>query len=163
MADILEAFNQRKIALMEAGTGTGKSLAYLIPAILWSLRFQEKCVVSTNTINLQEQLLHKDIPLILQALNLELKVVLVKGMSNYVCQRKLSDAKQELLLMPPEEARELEKIEQWSATTRDGSRSSLPLVPSHATWERVGAEADTCTKKDCPYFKECFFLKPAGK
>lgn len=159
MADIVTAFNQRKIALMEAGTGTGKSLAYLIPAILWSLRFQEKCVVSTNTINLQEQLLHKDIPLILQALNLELKVVLVKGMNNYVCQRKLADAKQELLLIPLEEAKELEKIEAWSQATRDGSRSSLPIVPSHATWERVGAESDTCTKKDCPYFKECFFFK----
>lgn len=159
MTDILEAYQKRKIALMEAGTGTGKSLAYLIPAVLWALRYQEKSVISTNTINLQEQLLHKDIPLVLQALNAELKVVLVKGMNNYACLRKLSDARQDLFLMPPEEAQEFEKIEAWSQTTRDGSRSSLPIVPSHITWERVGAESDTCTKKDCPHFKECFFFK----
>lgn len=159
MAEILEAYQKRKIALVEAGTGTGKSLAYLIPAVLWAIRHQEKSVVSTNTINLQEQLLHKDIPLVLQALNAEIKAVLVKGMNNYVCLRKIADAKQDLLLMLPEEREEFDRIEAWSQATREGSRSSLPMVPSPSAWERVGAEADTCTKKDCPHFKECFFFK----
>ncbi len=158
MGDILSAYNGRKLALVEAGTGTGKSLAYLIPALLWALRFQEKSVISTNTINLQEQLLHKDIPLVLRALNAEAKVVLVKGMYNYVCLRKLADAKYETLFMTPEETQELEAIQAWSATSRDGTRSSLPIVPSHVVWEKVGAESDTCTKKECPHFKECFFF-----
>ncbi|MCE5317050.1 MAG: DEAD/DEAH box helicase [Parachlamydia sp.] len=159
MAEILEAYQKRKIALMEAGTGTGKSLAYLIPAVLWAMRHQEKSVISTNTINLQEQLLHKDIPLVLQALNADVKAVLVKGMNNYVCLRKVADTKQDLLLMLPEEREEFDRIEAWSQATRDGSRSSLPIVPSSISWEKVGAEADTCTKKDCSYFKECFFFK----
>lgn len=165
LKDILTAYNKRQIALLEAGTGTGKSMAYLIPALLWALHFQEKTVLSTNTIHLQEQLLHKDIPLVLKALNADVKVVLVKGMYNYACLRKLADAQQERLFMPPEEAQELEKIEAWSQTCRassassDGSRASLPFMPTAAVWEHVGAESDNCTKKECPYYKDCFFFK----
>lgn len=159
MCDIIEAFNHDKIGLIEAGTGTGKSLAYLIPSILWSKKYNERTVISTNTINLQEQLLHKDIPLVAKALGIEFKAVLLKGMSNFVCLRKLDELKYELPLLTPQELQEVEAIQSWRANTQDGSRSTLPIVPSSAIWEKVGAEADTCTNRDCPYFKDCFYFK----
>jgi len=159
LLDIMQAYYHNKIALIEAGTGTGKSMAYLIPAVLWALKFKERTVISTHTINLQEQLIEKDIPLLLKAMKVDLKVVLLKGMGNYVCLRKLRDVQHEFRLQPPKEAEELEKIEAWSQTTRDGSRSSLPMVPSASTWEQVGAEHDTCNRRDCEYFKDCFYFK----
>jgi ATP-dependent DNA helicase DinG len=82
MGNVIDAYNHDQIALIEAGTGTGKSLAYLIPAIIWAARRNERTVISTHTITLQEQLIRKDIPHLLEALNLQLKVVLVKGMNN---------------------------------------------------------------------------------
>ena len=119
----------------------------------------ERTVISTNTINLQEQLIQKDIPMVAKALNIEFKAVLVKGMGNYVCLRKLAEAKMELPLMTPQEAQEMEAVEAWSETTRDGSRSTLPIVPSSVTWEKVGAEHDTCNHNECPCFKDCFYFK----
>lgn len=159
MHNIIDAYNNDEIALIEAGTGTGKSMAYLIPAMMWALRNKEKTVISTNTITLQEQLIHKDIPMLTQALQLDIKAVLVKGMSNYLCLRKLEDAKHELPGLPIEEAAELEQIERWSASTKEGSRSTLPMVPSSNNWERVCAENDTCSHQQCPYFNKCFFFK----
>lgn len=158
-ADVLDAYIHNKIALIEAGTGTGKSIAYLIPALLAAANNQERTVISTNTITLQEQLVHKDIPALISALNLNLKVVLVKGMNNYVCLRKLADAEVELRLLPSEDAEELEKINAWRRITPDGSRSGLSFIPTHAAWERVGAESDNCSRNDCPYYQECFFFK----
>lgn len=159
MGNIIDAFNNRGIALIEAGTGTGKSIAYLIPAILWAAQKGEATVISTNTINLQEQLISKDIPLLLKALGIKVKAVLVKGMSNYLCIRKLHDAQDEKLLLPPDEAAELEQIEKWGQRTNDGSRSDLPFVPTPQTWERVSAESDTCNHKKCPFFEPCHFMK----
>lgn len=163
MRNIIDAYHHEAISLIEAGTGTGKSIAYLIPAMLWALETKERTLISTNTITLQEQLIHKDIPMLTKALNIELKAVLVKGMNNYACLRKLDDAKHELRLMPVEESEELEKIDAWKESTSDGSRSDLPFVPSSATWERVGAESDTCNHQDCPFFQQCFFFKARRK
>lgn len=163
MSNVIAAYNSRHVALIEAGTGTGKSMAYLIPAILWAANHQERTVISTNTIALQEQLLHKDIPLLLKALNIDVKAVLVKGMGNYLCLRKLEDSLQELRLMTAEESEELEKIEMWSHSTQDGSRSDLRFVPSFNTWEKVCAESDMCGRQDCPYFQECHFFKARRK
>jgi ATP-dependent DNA helicase DinG len=156
---ISQAYHKNEIALIEAGTGIGKSMAYLIPAVLWALKHKERTVISTHTINLQEQLIEKDIPLLLKAINADVKAVLVKGMGNYICLRKLEDIKYEFRLQAPKEVEELEKIEAWSQTTRDGSRSSLPMVPSASTWEQIRAEYDTCNHRDCKYFKECFYFK----
>jgi ATP-dependent DNA helicase DinG len=159
LLDILNAYNKNKIALIEAGTGTGKSMAYLIPAVLWALKFHERTVISTNTINLQEQLIQKDLPLLIKALGVDIKAVLVKGIGNYVCLRKLQEVKYQFNFLSPSDAAELEKIEAWSRTTRDGSRSSLPLVPSSASWELAGAEYDTCNKRQCEFFRDCFYYK----
>lgn len=159
LLDIVAAYNEEQIALIEAGTGTGKSVAYLIPALLWAIQQKERTVISTHTITLQEQLLSKDIPLVTKALGIDLKAVLVKGISNYLCLRKLEEAMSERLLLAPEEGQELDRIEEWSQSTRDGSRSSLPIVPTAATWEKVCAEGDTCTAKRCPFYQNCHYFK----
>ena len=159
MRDIIEAYNHEEIALIEAGTGTGKSLAYLIPAILWAAKTNERTLISTKTITLQEQLLKKDIPIAAKALNLDIKAVLVKGMHNYLCERKLKDALQEQLLLLPQEAEELHRLEAWSHSTTDGSRSSLPFACQSATWEKVAAESDACNRNACPYYHQCHFFK----
>lgn len=159
MRNIIEAYNNRTIALIEAGTGTGKSVAYLIPAMLWAIQHGERTVISTNTITLQEQLIQKDIPFLSKALKIDVKAVLVKGMSNYICLRKLEDARQELPLYTYDEANEIERIEAWKSNTRDGSKSDLPFVPTATTWEKVCAEHDTCNHKDCPYYDDCHYFK----
>lgn len=159
MNNIIDAYNNSKIALIEAGTGTGKSIAYLIPAMLWAIKHKERTIISTNTINLQEQLLFKEIPLLKEALGLDIKAVLVKGMGNYLCLRKLHDARQEPDLYPTEESSEMEKIEAWSQNTKEGSRSELSFVPKASTWEKVCCESDTCNRDQCPHFSKCHFFK----
>lgn len=159
MRNILDAYHRNEIALIEAGTGTGKSLAYLIPAMLWAAETKERTVISTNTIPLQEQLIKKDIPLINKALNLNLKAVLVKGMHNYLCIRKSEEIQQELLLLTAQEAEEIQKIDAWKNSTLDGSRSDLPFSVSPSTWEKVAAESDSCTRTKCPHYQACHFFK----
>lgn len=159
MTNIVEAYNKNQITLIEAGTGTGKSIAYLVPALVWAAQHKERTVISTHTINLQEQLVQKDIPALLEALNLKLKVALVKGMSNYVCLRKLEDAQSELSLFPSEDEMEIQNILKWKQVTTEGSRSELCFTPSMNVWDRVGAESDACMPNDCPHQQECFFLR----
>lgn len=159
MANIIDAYNYDRITLIEAGTGTGKSLAYLIPALIWASRFKERTLISTNTINLQEQLVQKDIPRLLQVLNLDLKAALVKGMNNYVCLRKLDDAQIEARLYPSAENEEIENIVLWSRRTVEGSRSCLTFLPSMSAWEKVSAESEACSHNQCPYYQQCFFFK----
>lgn len=159
MRNVLDAYNHNQIALIEAGTGTGKSIAYLIPALLWAVQTKERTVISTNTITLQEQLLHKDIPLLTKALHLDVQTVLVKGMQNYLCLRKFDEVQQEVLLLAPQEARELDAVEAWKENTQDGSRSDLPFTPSYTLWEKLSAENDTCGRTSCPYYQKCYFFK----
>jgi ATP-dependent DNA helicase DinG len=160
---ILEAYTKDQIALIEAGTGTGKSLAYLVPAIFWALKSKEKTVISTNTISLQEQLINKDIPFLLNALDLDLNAVLVKGMNNYLCLRKLDDLREQLNLFSDEQEREIEAVERWAQHSPGGSRSEINFPLSHSTWEKVGAEADACNHVHCPSYKKCFFFKARRK
>lgn len=159
MGNVIDAYNHDQIALIEAGTGTGKSLAYLIPAMIWAARHNERTVISTHTISLQEQLIHKDIPQLLDVLNLQLKIVLVKGMNNYICLRKLEDAQSELRLFPGEDQGEIEKISGALPNAKEGSRSELSFVPSSATWDRVGAESEACLHHECPHYQQCYFYK----
>jgi ATP-dependent DNA helicase DinG len=158
--NVAKAFNGNKISLIEAGTGTGKSLAYLIPAIHWAMQNKERVIVSTNTINLQEQLIQKDIPFLQKALNLNFQAVIVKGKSNYVCLRKVKDIQQELNLHADEEDQEeLYSLIEWAGSTKEGSKADLTYVPRETTWEKIAAESDTCTRSKCPFFRECFVNK----
>lgn len=159
LQDVLEAYNLGKIALVEAGTGCGKSMAYLIPALLFAAEHKERTVISTHTITLQEQLLHKDIPMLAGALNLSVKAVLVKGMGNYLCQRKLKESLEERLLYPENERKELDELAMQVEHLQEGSRHELKVLPSSTTWERVAAEHDTCTSLQCPHYADCFFFQ----
>ncbi|MEI7634549.1 MAG: helicase C-terminal domain-containing protein [bacterium] len=156
---VARAFNDRRIAVVEAGTGVGKSFAYLAPAIVWALANRKRVVISTNTINLQEQLITKDIPVLAEKMGLKARAVLVKGRGNYVSLRRLAFAVREIDLIPTERTTELRQIAGWAARTSDGSRSDLPTRPSNEVWEAVSSDKDDCLRAQCPHFNECFFYK----
>ncbi len=152
-----EAFNSDRLAVIEAGTGTGKSLAYLVPALLWSLANEERVVVSTNTINLQEQLIRKDLPLLQRATGLEFRAVLVKGRGNYLCRRRLGAAHREPELFDHDHREELNSLVDWAGRSADGSREELTFVPREAVWEEVRCEGDQCARVRCADYAACFF------
>ncbi len=154
---VAEAFNEEKVAVIEAGTGTGKSLSYLLPAALWAIRNKERVVISTNTINLQEQLTKKDIPFLQKHGGVQFRAVLVKGRSNYLCLRKLESIGNEPSLFKDDSSRELQAIIDWSKTTGAGCRSDLSFIPREETWEEVCCEADQCGRVKCPFYTRCFF------
>jgi len=157
MAHVSGAFNDNKIHLIEAGTGIGKTLAYLVPAARWALANRERVIISTNTINLQEQLIHKDIPLLQRTFDKSLSAALLKGRTNYLCLRKLRRIEQHPELMLGESlSNELDSIVEWARSTDDGSRSDLPFSPSAATWSHVAAEPDFCLRAKCDHFRACF-------
>ncbi|GAB4321023.1 MAG: hypothetical protein Kow0059_15520 [Candidatus Sumerlaeia bacterium] len=154
---VAQAFNENKIALIEAGTGVGKSFAYLIPAIFWAVINRERVVISTNTINLQEQLIRNDIPLLRELLGVEFEAVLLKGRSNYLGLRKARFVQTQTGLFPPDE--ELRTIFEWMERTTDGSLSDLPIRPRDEVWEKVVSETDNCLRLKCPEYENCFFFK----
>jgi ATP-dependent DNA helicase DinG len=156
---VTEAFNRGRLAVIEAGTGTGKSLAYLVPALLWALNNGERVVVSTNTINLQHQLISKDLPLLHRATGLDFRAVLVKGRGNYLCLRRSFEASHEAGLFASREESELQQIVAWASTTQDGSRDDLGFHPLPAVWEEVCCEADQCSRVRCREYARCFFHK----
>lgn len=155
---VTRAFNDEEICAAEAGTGVGKSLAYLLPAIAWATRNRERVVVSTATINLQQQLLEKDIPAAAAALGVEVRAVLMKGRGNYLCPRRVREAVQENSLFQ-EEDEELAGIAAWAGETDTGSRSDLPFYPSDDTWSRVNSDTDSCSPARCPNKERCFILR----
>lgn len=152
---VLRALERGDVGFFEAGTGTGKSLAYLIPAALYSLREEKPVVISTYTISLQEQLIRKDIPIV-QRLFPSVRAKLVKGWRNYICYQRLEaalEAPGELL--DPEHDVELLKVAEWARTSEDGTLSDLPFQPASAVWDEVCAEPDSCTRSKCPHFERC--------
>jgi ATP-dependent DNA helicase DinG len=151
-----EAFTKAETVVIEAPTGIGKSLAYLIPAIEWTLANDERIVISTNTINLQEQLIRKDIPFLEKVLGLDLKVAVLKGRSNYICLRRLALYPNQNLLFGTV-ANEIETINEWISDTIDGSKSDLSINPSGHVWEAVCSDKDRCQGNQCHSFSECFF------
>jgi ATP-dependent DNA helicase DinG len=159
-AFVADAYNDGGVALLEAGTGVGKSFAYLVPAIEWARVNGERTVVSTNTINLQEQLVGKDLPILARAFSTGERAVtfaLLKGWRNYLCLSRLEQARagQESLFDEGRGA-ELEAIAGWASRTADGSLSDLVEEPSSDVWDAVAAESDLCTRLKCPHFDRCF-------
>lgn len=155
---VLKAFNDKEYAVIEAGTGVGKSFAYLLPAAVWAERNQERIIVSTHTINLQQQIIEKDIPIIKRALGSKVKAVLAKGRSNYICLRRLQDAIDEIDLFP-DMLKDLQALREWAERSGNGSRSDLSFFPSPQLWQTVCSEADACLGLKCPYREKCFVLK----
>lgn len=157
LRQIAGAFNDNSIAAFEAGTGVGKSFAYLIPAMLWASKNKERVVVSTGTINLQQQLNEKDIPAAKKILGLDIKAVLLKGRNNYVCLRRLEEMEKERDLFTTE-TEALEQIAEWAKTSPEGSKSELSFNPSENLWGRVCSESDACMGLHCPYRDSCFVM-----
>ena len=154
---IQRAFAQDRHLAVEAGTGVGKSFAYLVPVIQRICESGQRAVVSTFTITLQEQLAAKDIPFLARCLPQPFTPVLAKGRNNYLCQRRLDFAFRSQRSLFGPSAHELDRISQWAETTQDGSRSDLPFLPSLATWDKVCSEHGNCPGRKCRYFRGCFY------
>ena len=164
MAHAVEkSVNENKKLIVEAGTGTGKTLAYLIPAIRWAVENKKKVIIATNTINLQEQLLLKDIPLAKSIIKEDFSYALVKGRNNYVCKRlfnELALGKNIDIETYSIEAREqIEYILKWGHKTKTGDKADLPFEVLPEVWELIQSTTELCIGKKCPYRKECFYMK----
>jgi ATP-dependent DNA helicase DinG len=157
---VAETYNRGGVTLVEAGTGTGKSLAYLIPSAEWALQNEERTVISTNTINLQEQLDGKDLPLVRRLVGEEVDWELVKGRGNYISiRRAILAAESAPLLFPDDRADELDGLLDWIGRTEDGSRADLAFVPNEDVWEEVKSDADICLRARCPHYQACFYQR----
>ncbi|HEX3148521.1 MAG TPA: helicase C-terminal domain-containing protein [Gemmataceae bacterium] len=159
---VADAIANKHHLMVEAGTGVGKSFAYLVPAIQAALD-DEKCrvVISTHTISLQEQLLRKDIPFLQSVIPQEFRAALVKGRANYLSKRRLHVAQQRMLTLAGdrESADQLVQIGKWARRTTDGSKSDLPFVPQPAVWDLVESEHGNCLGRNCPEHAECFYFR----
>lgn len=157
LAAIVDRFNHGGVEIVEAGTGTGKSLAYLLPAVRWAQQNQERTVISTNTINLQEQLASKDVPLVESLLG-EVSWALVKGRGNYVSIRRARlAAESQSSLFDDDRSEEIQSLLDWIHSTEDGSLSDLGFSPASDTWDEVRSDPDICLRARCPHFQQCFY------
>jgi DNA polymerase-3 subunit epsilon/ATP-dependent DNA helicase DinG len=159
---VAAALNERQHLMVEAGTGTGKSIAYLLPAAAFAHLNGERVVISTNTINLQDQLFLKDIPDLQKLLPFEFRAALLKGRSNYLCQRR-AEALRRVGVSSTEEMRMLAKVLVWVPSTQTGARGELfmPTPVEQALWTKVSAESETCTLDRCRFREQgrCFFYR----
>jgi ATP-dependent DNA helicase DinG len=153
MAQLVErGFLESTHTIVEAGTGVGKSLAYLVPAI----RSGKKVVLSTGTIALQEQLVGKDIPLVRDALGAAVRVTLLKGRSHYLCRQKFERQRSDRLVAS---SPSMQRLWEWGARTSTGDRAELTSVPPAGEWEQLDADADDCVGEFCERFRDCFYFK----
>lgn len=160
---IEKGLNSEIPVIVEAGTGTGKTLAYLIPSIEWAIKNRKRVVISTNTINLQEQLLNKDIPIAKRVIQGDFKYILVKGRGNYLCNRKYHNlAMGDTSIIEdfsPSQKNQFVEIIKWGNQTEIGDKGELPFEVDNSVWELFQSETDMCSGNKCPYKAECFFLK----
>ncbi len=155
---VSQALTEGRHLVIEAGTGVGKSLGYLVPAVLHAIEQDRRAIVSTHTINLQEQLLNKDIPLVQKVLPVEFEAVLLKGRHNYICptrlRRVLDNAAE---LFTSNEQVELERLRAWMRRTRDGTLSDLDPEPDSQVWAQVCSEPHICNPRACGKDSGCFY------
>lgn len=168
---VTDAIDHRHHLVIEAGTGVGKSFAYLVPAILAVTKPSDdeeaeykpprRIIVSTHTISLQEQLMQKDLPLLNSVIPREFTAVLVKGRSNYLSLRRKSNAleRSDNLFREAEEIEQLRSLAQWSGDTLDGSLSDLQFRPIRQVWDEVSSDSSNCMGRNCPSYKKCFYYK----
>lgn len=156
--DITSAFNDGGVLAAEAGTGVGKSFAYLVPAFAWAIKNEERVVISTGTINLQKQLVDKDIPVVQKLFKKKTKAVLVKGRGNYLCRTRLGEAIDEEGIFAGSD-HPLRRIEAWAETTATGDRADLSFYPDEQLWSRVCSESDACLGLRCSDREGCYVLR----
>src|SRR6516225_3625426 len=154
MAEAVEsALADKRHLIVEAGTGTGKTLAYLVPALLSGKRI----IVSTGTKNLQEQLFFKDIPFLQQHFDRPLKVSYMKGRGNFACRQKIYDADKQAILTGLGEVADFQIIQNWEKITEYGDRSEITTLPENSTaWAKIDARRELCAGQKCPQFDRCF-------
>jgi predicted DnaQ family exonuclease/DinG family helicase len=168
---VATSFNEHKTLLVEAGTGTGKGMSYLVPSVFFAAKRGQRVVVSTNTINLQDQLFFKDIPALQQIMandtpsdeseekHLPFTAALLKGRGNYLCLRRYKNLRRDTNLQP-EEVRALLKVQLWLPTTETGDKAEILLMDrEQSAWGRINVTPDTCTGPKCPEFRNCFFFQ----
>ena len=154
--DVVHAFNEGTVSLLEAGTGTGKSLAYLIPAALWAIENDARVAISTFTIALQGQLMQADLP-VLQKAGLDIRFAAMMGRSNYLCKRKLENALKESTEDETNQA--LQQIAQWARTTPDGTLSDMRFPVEDLDWDRVNSDPDQTLRVRCPHYDSCHYYE----
>ncbi|MGA2542801.1 MAG: helicase C-terminal domain-containing protein [Verrucomicrobiota bacterium] len=159
---VAQALQRNQHLVVEAGTGVGKSLAYLIPSILFAVAARKKAVISTNTINLQEQLIEKDLPMLAGIMPVKFDFTMLKGRHNYLCTRRLARTlPQAGKLFASSDEQELQRIHQWSKKTADGSLSDFDLEPDAKVWQQVCSERGLCSPKLCGFQSD--FVKDGGQ
>ncbi len=158
--EVARAFIDSEHLIVEAGTGVGKSFAYLIPAISFALKADQRVVISTNTISLQEQLVRKDIPFLRRILPRDFSMVLAKGRRNYLSRRRLKNLLnyEQGLFDTLEEVEEVAEIEEWVNWTVDGSTADLPWQPNSQVWDKVASDRDNCLGRQCETYNTCFYF-----
>ena len=180
---IEKSIENNKHLIVEAGTGVGKSIAYLIPFIFWTIKNKKKVIISTYTKTLQEQLIKKDLPFLRNALKypnpnechnnsttdsaqqdkFDFSFALCVGGQNYLCLRRFHQAQRHGILNTKKEFNEFQNIIQWEARTKKGLRSELDFEPSQAVWSKMCRESDICFGKKCTFKDDCYYNKARRK
>ena len=157
---VLKAFEEKKHLIVEAATGTGKTLAYLVPAIAAALATKQRVIISTGTKNLQEQLMEKDIPFLQKVMPKKFSASYMKGRSNYACLYRIKKAENQPILDGLDEMDYFEEIRHWSRESETGDRSELITLPENIPfWSRINAKSETCIGQKCPDFEPCYITR----
>ncbi|MBS1795413.1 MAG: DEAD/DEAH box helicase [Acidobacteria bacterium] len=157
---VLRAFEEKKHLIVEAGTGTGKTLAYLVPAIAAALATKKRVIISTGTKNLQEQLMEKDIPFLQKVMPKKFTAAYMKGRSNYACLFKIKKAENQPILEGLDEMDYFDEVRHWSRETEMGDRAELLNLPENISfWPRINAKSETCIGQKCADFEACFITR----
>ena len=158
--EIVKAFEEKRHLIVEAGTGTGKTLAYLVPAVAAALGTKKRVVISTGTKNLQEQLMEKDIPFLQSVLPKKFTAAYMKGRSNYACLYRIAKADNQPILEGLDEMDHFDQVRRWAGTTTVGDRRELTNLPEDLSfWSRINARSEICLGQKCPDFEPCFITR----
>lgn len=162
--DVLSSYDTNAVAAIEAGTGIGKSFAYLVPALYYAFDDEsDRTVIATSTINLQKQLLEKDLPTLFRALGKDCKIAIAVGRNNYLCLRRLAELVRDNELYAYDGVSEVSKLNSFAAETETGLRTEVPGRLDYQVWSSVCSDSDFCQGGKCPYFNECFYFKAKKK
>ena len=161
---VLRAFEEKKHLIVEAGTGTGKTMAYLVPAIAAAIGQKKRVIISTGTKNLQEQLMEKDIPFLQKVLPKKFSASSMKGRSNYACLYRIAKAENQPILAGLDEMDSFEEVRHWARESETGDKSELTNLPENIPfWSRINAKSETCLGQKCPDFEPCFVTRMRGR
>ncbi|CAN5701739.1 ATP-dependent DNA helicase [soil metagenome] len=157
---VLRAFEEKKHLIVEAGTGTGKTLAYLVPAIAAAIGQKKRIIISTGTKNLQEQLMEKDIPFLQKVMPKKFSAAYMKGRSNYACLYRIAKAENQPILDGLDEMDYFDEVRRWARESETGDRSELVNLPENISfWSRINAKSENCLGQKCPDFEPCFITR----